>query len=180
MIGMGNGGQIISTAGSVAGSGLTIGLISAGAVAGPIGIAIGGLVAGAAALVSALGIGSGCGNSCVQATSIVNQAEVVLKQNLAAYQAGQLSQTDAMANFNQIWSAVQQSCAAIPGAAGSNCIGDRQRGGKWDWFAMYYDPIINTPPVSNDSSSMTSLFSSGNSWLLLGALGLVVIGVASK
>ena len=36
------------------------------------------------------------------------------------------------------------------GSAGINCIKDRQRGGKYDFFAMFYDPIATDPaPAAN-------------------------------
>lgn len=113
--------------------------------AAPLVAAVGGIIAAASAIAGALHIGEGCGPTCVQATQIVNQAEPVLKQNVAMFQAGTIDKQTALNNFNQVWMAVQQSCGAVPGAAGINCVGDRQRGGKWDWFSYYYDPIANAP-----------------------------------
>jgi hypothetical protein len=37
------------------------------------------------------------------------------------------------------------------GDAGARCISDRQRGGKWDWFAYYRDPIANDSNVISDA-----------------------------
>ena len=37
------------------------------------------------------------------------------------------------------------------GDAGARCISDRQRGGKWDWFAYYRDPIASDGTVVDDS-----------------------------
>lgn len=184
------GNVLVGTAGSVAGAtGAALTPIIFGAAAGPIGIAVGAVVSGVATLLGALGVGGGCGNSCVQATNIVNQAEQVLQQNLAAYKAGQIDKATALSNFVQVWNSVQQACSVIPGAAGQNCIGDRKdgachykdsSGACWNWFTGYYYPIANdTTMTSQDmtggsmiGSAIGSLFN--NPTLLLAGVGLII------
>ena len=85
----------------------------------------------------------------IATTKIVDEAEPVLKQNLQAWLDG--PQTQDLKDyhldvFNQVWNRVREICGNQQyGNPGKNCIGDRQRGGKWDWFSYYYDPIANTP-----------------------------------
>lgn len=168
---------IVGTSVSVAGTGIATGLLLAGTVTGPIGIAIAGIAAAIGSILSAVGVGTGCGQPCIQATNIVNQIEPILQQNLDAYEKGTISQSQAQAYFNQLWQYVQQSCSVIPGAAGINCVSDRQDGAcKWkqtgnpqypgqpnmgdcfNWFNAYYYPLEN--PAVNVTSG--SLISSGN------------------
>ena len=47
-------------------------------------VAIGGLIT---QFLGEMGVGSGCGQTCVLSTQYANQAESLLRQNLAAYQA---------------------------------------------------------------------------------------------
>lgn len=54
--------------------------------------------------------------------------------------------------FDQAWAAVLRGCGNPQlGAAGVNCIGDRERGGKWDWFVYYRDPIAHDPAVTQNT-----------------------------
>ena len=100
----------------------------------------------------------------VEATNIVNRIEAeYMKPNLAAWQAlpanhkTQSAQAAAENLFNQAWNMVIQACSqASLGQAGINCIGDRSRGGKVDWFGYYLDPIVNDPNVIPDSSPLSS------------------------
>ena len=138
-------------------------------------------------------------------TAIVNQAEVFLQQNLAAWQALPASQrtpatqAQALANFDQVWQQVVTACEGTGqyGTAGQNCVGDRQRGAClyqpqpgqcWNWFVGYRDPIANDPRVAANAASsilpagVTALLPSGiDPTLLLGAaiLGVVFILMAS-
>jgi hypothetical protein len=106
-------------------------------------------------------------------TEWVNQVEGdVLKPNLAAWQAlpadkkyYTLQQT-AMNTYTQAWNQIVQLCSNPQlGSAGTNCLKDRQRGGKWDWWRLYFDPIANDPqvipdPVATvDTSSVTGAVS---------------------
>ena len=115
-------------------------------------VALGGQIA---ALIGSLT--TGCGQTCVAATQIVNQLEPYLKQNVAAYLAlptprAKSAQQAALSVFNQVWNEVVSNCNnASLGEAGQKCISDRQRGGKWDWFSYYYDPIASDTNVYDDS-----------------------------
>lgn len=91
----------------------------------------------------------------VATTEVVNAVEPKLKENLDGYMAlpvhYQSAQTAALANFDAGWAYVVQSCN-IPemGEPGVRCTSDRQRGGQWDWFSYYRDPIANDPNVVPD------------------------------
>ena len=99
----------------------------------------------------------GCGNTCVAATKIVNELEPYLKKNVADYLVipsprPSSAQQAALAVFDQVWSTVVTQCSnGSLGDAGARCISDRQRGGKWDWFAYYRDPIANDSNVISDA-----------------------------
>lgn len=192
--GFGNTGSTIVS--SVGGVTQTVGLslAKAGLIAGPAGAivsAVGALVALAGTIAGALHIGEGCGQTCIQATQIVNQAEPLLQQNLAAYENGQLDQATALNNFDQVWGAVQTACKQIPGAAGSNCVSDRQAGSCkwkgsdgqcWNWFVGYRDPLTkpsNVPYVGATVGGvdLTSLFSGSTSTMLLVGGGLALVGL---
>ena len=92
-------------------------------------------------------------------TEIVNKVEPELKKNLEAYLALPAhyasAQQQALNNFDAGWAFVQDQCN-IPemGNPGIACTADRQRGGRWDWFSYYRDPIANDPNVVPDPSSL--------------------------
>lgn len=95
----------------------------------------------------------------VASTNIVNEIEPQFKANCDAYVNASVRtaamQAQALANFDAGWKILSssQGCGASSlGGAGEACIKDRNRGGKWDWFAYYRDPIANTPP--NDSGAV--------------------------
>lgn len=179
-------------------------LVAVGAVGGPVGMAIAGAITLGSYIVQAF---SGCGSTCTQATAIVNQIEPYLKQNVANYLAipspRPLSAQVACENvFTNAWNQVVAACGnANLGTAGQRCISDRQRGGKWDWFSYYYDPIANDTNVYDDSvgattgniisnvatsatSTVSSLFSSVGSLGIFAALGglafIMLSGKGSK
>lgn len=179
------GSQIVGSVG-----GTTGGLVGAltplifGAAAGPLGIAVGGMIAAGAALASVLGVGNGCGQSCIEASNYANQAEEVLRQNLASYQSGKISQSEAIANFDNVWSSVTAAWNQIGGAAGSNGIGDRQRGACkwksngqcWNWFIGYRDPLDVPNNTAVSDSSVTGNLVSGGSGISWGLIAIVGIG----
>lgn len=143
---------------------------------------IGPIVGGIALAISALGIGNGCGPTCTASTSIVNDIEPYMKQNVqaAADQAqangGCLTSAEVQVlikNFNDLWNYVTSNCQKVGGVGGSQCISDRQRGGKWDWFSYYLDPINAYPVCSGVSGE--SLVSGSFPWLLVA--GIVAIGL---
>ena len=90
-------------------------------------------------------IGSGAGRQV--ATTLSNQFEQAMKQNLAAYQAGQISRSDAVGNFDVLWNEYLTALNAAGSAEKTRAVADRQRGGQFDWFAAYRDPISGTPGV---------------------------------
>lgn len=117
------------------------------------------------------------------ATEVVNQVEAdVMKPNVEAWESlpaaekTQANQAAAEQNFNNGWNYVLQSCNNPQlGSAGQNCIGDRQRGGKFDWFAAYFDPIANDPNVQ---ANPVSSFLGGGSFNIAGIplLPIALIG----
>lgn len=143
------------------------------AAAGPIGAAI----AGVGLLLSVL-FGRKSGAQKVAATKIVDQAEVYLQQNLEAYRSSSRTSLDreaALANFDYAW---QQTVNALSdpnlGSAGARGISERDRGGRWDWYSYYRDPIAN-----DTVSIVGTAFESDVSGLLLplAAGGLLLWGV---
>lgn len=164
---------VASTGAAIAGTaGLTSALaaIGVGAWAVPmIGPIIGLLALGIGALLS-----DPNGPLKVATTAIVNQIEPYLKQNLAAAQQQASSnggcltsgeQAAAIGIFNTLWQKVLDSCGQSQyGDPGKACIADRQRGGKWDWFSYYYDPIMAIPlcadPVSDVTKSVSNAVAS--------------------
>lgn len=155
-LGQANISQIVSTGAAATGS-LIAAFTLTGAAAGPLGAAIG----AAAGLIAQVlvQVFKGCGNTCVEATSIANQVEPVLQQNLAAYMAEpvhyQSLQAAYLNNFDTAWAALVQNCSnpALQ-SAGQNCITDRQRGScayktsSGGWNGKTY-----TPPGANGSGS---------------------------
>ena len=160
--GMGAQSAVVSNAGNVILSGAGIATIAGGPLAGAIVAVAGSIVK----LLASIVIGAGCGQTCITASDYANQAEVLLKQNLNAYMALPTprplsAQQQAIANFNNIWTGLQYSCAGVPGAAGTNCIADRQAGAChytvagacWNWFSGYLAPIQNDTNVYDDTAN---------------------------
>lgn len=126
----------------------------------------------------------------VQSTSIVNEAEPLLKQNLTAWQTSTKTAVEkqlVLEQFDKIWGAVVASCN-VPelGTPGQNCVKDRQRGGKWDWFSYYRDPIANDPvhaPTATvtgntDIDTAISQLGFGVDWMkIIIPLGVVAVGL---
>jgi hypothetical protein len=160
---------------SIAGGAATIaGTAVAGPLGGQIGAAVGALAGGIADLFS------GCGQTCTTASDYANVAQTSLQQNITAYFNGQISQSDALNNFNTIWSQLVSACnQPALGSAGQNCISQRQQGSCyfskaaapqypgqpaagscWNFYNAFYSPIANdsTQPSAsgNVSSSATS------------------------
>ena len=92
-------------------------------------------------------------------TAIVNKVEPELKKNVDAYLALPVhyvsAQQQALNNFDAGWAYVQDQCN-IPemGNPGIACTADRGRGGRWDWFSYYRDPIANDTSVVPDPSAL--------------------------
>ena len=103
----------------------------------------------------------------VATTGIVNQAEPLLQQNLAAWQSSNKTCADlttCVSNFQQVWNAVVAACCQTSlGDPGHSCMDDRTPSGvtftcypgqfhivgdgMYDWFAYYLLPIINDPEI---------------------------------
>lgn len=173
---------IVTTGAAAAGSAIAAHLIGA-AAAGPIGAGIALLGAGIAALIA----NSGCGPTCVLATRIVDQLEPQLRANRDTFLSGPrtlANQRAALANFDLAmqWLRSGEACGAAElGDAGRRCISDRDRGGKWDWYAYYRDPIeaatLDAEPNSLSAATAEFLTGAPNTNLLLLAAGLVLLGV---
>lgn len=189
MFGLGDGTQVANASIS---AGATVASASAAPIAASLGLAV--PVVGAAIAGIALAIGAWVNRvgpkQKVATTKIVNDAEPLLKQNLAAFQASEQTienQQAALQNFNQIWAKVVEACSSpVYGNPGKNCISDRQRGGKWDWFSYYYDPIVNAKVVSSGqllANQTTGTLGAalspilGGNWELLLGGGLLLIGI---
>lgn len=174
-----------------------------------IGAAIAGITLGVVALLK-----SGCGQTCIVTSNWANQAEDLLKKNIQAYFSQPAPRTDAqkavaLANFDSIWNYLVSQCSnAQLGAAGRNCITDRQAGACkwkqtsdspllqypgepqpgecWNWTSGYRRPIeldqtISAASIPGITSALTSASSSLNIsplWLLVG-LGVAAWAVAS-
>jgi hypothetical protein len=136
------------------------------AVAVPIvGAAIVGLSLGIQAILH-----SGCGETCIVTSQWANEAEELLKRNVAEYRAlaaprPKSVQQIAMANFQVVWNRLVEQCSQ-PGlsTAGRNCIADRQDGACkwrdaagqcWNWWSGYYDPIANDRDTYGDGSLLS-------------------------
>lgn len=131
----------------------------------------------------------------VATTSIVDQVEPLLQDNVNAYLTGPrtvTAQQQAIANFEAGWRFVVENCN-IPemGEPGLRCTSERQRGGKWDWFRLYLDPILNdtpnpdpiiSPEITTQIENLNKALEGGlglgegKGWLVMGA-GLVGLGV---
>ncbi len=196
LIGLGDASGAISQGVSI-GSSVGSTALSTAAVQGALGISA------AAAGFATLGIGAAAAavimflnrkgpKQKVASTKIVDEAEPILKQNRDQFLAG--PKTDeakeyALAVFNQVWASVVAACGDQSlGNPGKACISDRQRGGKWDWFSYYYDPInsVDTKPAASvTAETVTGQVGSvlapvlGSNWDVLLGGGLLLIGLVS-
>jgi len=142
----------------------TLGISSALGVAGATSaIPIVGPILGGLTLLSAWLFGtSKNGQQKISASDLVNKAEPLLKQNLANYLAAPYSpdnQTQALAYFDAVWAQLTGPnglANSAYGDAGKKGIADRSRGGQWDWFAYYRDPITNDPRAAAYTQAQTA------------------------
>lgn len=158
--------QLISSGTSAAAGGIIAGLFASGAITGGVGAVIGAAVAGVTALISVLGIGNGCGQSCILTSNDANQAEAAMATNAQAAQTQlvsnggcltQAEQTQLLANFDNLWSALVNACNQVGGTPGANCISQRQRGGEYDYFAAHRDPISAMPVCTGVTGTLNSV-----------------------
>jgi len=84
-----------------------------------------------------------------ETTTAVNRGEALMRQNLAAWNASAKSlatQAQALKNFDDTWQAIVNFCGQpSEGSPGQRCISERQRGGLYDYFKLYRDPIAADP-----------------------------------
>lgn len=187
---LGMGATTTVPASKIAFSAAASALLTAAAVTPPPANAILAAAAGIAATLGALGVGEGCGSTCVQATSIVNQAEPAFLANVQQYERGEITAEQAQQTWGNLWQAVETSCAAIPGAAGQDCVSDRadgackwrqtstspllglpgepEEGECWNWKSGYFDPLTH-PPVNVPAESSALVSDSGS---ILSSVGI--------
>lgn len=159
----------------LASSAVTAGLLTT-AVAVPI---VGAVIAGVSLALLAI-FNNPRGAEKVAATHIVDAVEPQLKANRDAYVNAPVrtaaAQAAALQNFDYAWS--QMTGPQYLGAASlkdvyRQSVDDRNRGGKWDWFSYYRDPVANTPP--NDVAPQSAgLESSITGSLIRSATGVAV------
>ena len=109
----------------------------------------------------------GCGKTCQQTTDIANKVATAAGQITAQYWAQSVRtvsmQQGAISALQQLYSYLIQNCQAIGGQGGSQCVTDRQPGGKYDFQAQQIAPIQNDSAVVPDPvapSATSSLLSS--------------------
>ena len=121
----------------------------------------------------------------VATTAIVNDIEPILAQNRDAFLNGDRSAEHkefALKVFEQNWNTVLANCNdSSMGKPGQACIKDRQRGGQWDWFKLYYDPIVQTEVIEQQSIlNPSNLFGSSggiNPWVAIGLIGIAYLAL---
>jgi hypothetical protein len=97
-------------------------------------VPVAGQIAGAALAITAViaSMFKGCGSTCTLSSDEANNIGNQMATNLAQYLAAPVSaatQTEALANFDQLWAALVNYCGqASLGSAGKNCISERQNG----------------------------------------------------
>lgn len=149
------------------------------------------------AVIGLIKLSKGCGQTCIVTSQWANQAEDLLKQNLAAYLAlpvprPRSAQNTALSNYNVVVARLTQMCSdPATGPAGQRCISDRAAGACvwrdasgacWNWDSGYRVPIASDPNVADDSiaakaSGVFSSIGSGESMPLLLGAGLIVAAV---
>jgi hypothetical protein len=142
------GAKVATSALSLTTAASSAGLITLGATA-TAAIPIAGAVIGVGVLIYSFLHNSVGLQQDADTTAEVNKAAVLMQQNLDAWNASTKSystQTAAEANFDSLWSQVLVFCGnPAEGSPGQRCISERQRGGKYDFFSYYRDPIANDP-----------------------------------
>jgi len=138
--------------------GENMGLFVTLAVAGLVVMPVFGVLLEVYALVSLIGSAFTGNAFSVPMSNAANQAEVILRdnvslwQNLSSVYKTTANRTIFAANFDTIWNCYTTACNTIIAGdpngsdakkALNRSIGDRQRGGKFDWYAAYRDPIAN-------------------------------------
>jgi hypothetical protein len=186
-------------AGSTVGTWVSVGLLIVGYVFADPALLIAGLV---------MLIGSAfTGNAfSVPMSNAANQAEVLLQQNLQAWQyLAPIYQTASnqalfVANFNTVWNAYVQACVVI---AGNNPTGNAEKAlvasvedrmrpgatvtvgsmtftgdGKYDWFAYYLDPIQNASTPGDTMATIDDPAAQLNTFVLSSLVTSAATGAA--
>lgn len=84
---------------------------------------------------------------------IAEEAQRLMEENLELYLAGHIDQPTAMGNFDVAWRYLFDNCSQLSmGEPGQRCVDERKRGGQWDYFARFFDPIRDTAPRTAMSS----------------------------
>ncbi len=127
----------------------------------------------------------GCGSTCIEATKIADASESAANQLFDAWNAQPVHyysvQQAYLAAINDVQKYLFGACSSQTlGAAGQRCVSERQRGGKYDFFSHYVDPVANATNIVPDPvtpGSPSAIISSIPTPLLLGgaALGLYLL-----
>lgn len=95
-----------------------------------------------------------------QTSNVADQIEEKLKTLREAYLSWENRNLQdreyALQQFDLLWQELTTECSRIGGGAGQRCIEERKRGGKWDWFALYRDPIENAE-IKEGSNNPTNI-----------------------
>jgi hypothetical protein len=129
---------------------------------------------------------AGCGVTCKEATTIANNAEDAANRLLSQWNAVPVKyasiQKAYLAAQADVWNYLSGSCQKIGGQGGQQCLADRQRGGKFDFFIHYVDPVANEkdivpdpPSATSTSSLLTGTVAGLPMPLILGGAGLVLL-----
>jgi len=82
----------------------------------------------------------GRGDAKEATTAIVNRYEVLMKQNLQAFQSGTRDAVDAITTYDSLWDDMVAELR-MWGQQGQIAIQDRSLGGKWPWRTYYRKPM---------------------------------------
>jgi hypothetical protein len=141
-----------------------------------------------AALATSLLPQFGCGQTCTLTSNEANSVADYMQKNLDYFNASPKTAADqqqAISNFMTAWGQLVQYCSNPQmGNAGKRCIADRSGSrnggnGKYDWFAYYYDPIVNSHinPTSVSSGDVISSLTGGGNMSIGLVVGLALIGI---
>lgn len=140
--------------------------------------AVGAIVAGVSIAIGVWAKKRINGRQKLQTSEWADEAEGLLKQNLEGYMAARTAanQAQALANFDQVWGELYALCSdPAMAAAGERCVTERDRGGRWDWFALYRDPIErDQPPLS---PTVATILSRAKDPAVAGPLALATAGI---
>jgi hypothetical protein len=125
--------------------------------------------------------GRQAGRQKLQATAFVEQVEPLLVMNLEGFLSSPSREHQAavLKDFDEAWQELRAACGdAALGDAGRRCISERARGGRFDWFAAYRDPVANFsfPAAAPAVAVSPAPGGSGNTAALVG-LALIGAGV---